>query len=231
MARDYDDELAIGPKEPPDALPDVLGALAPGQTGLDLSFGPGLSSKIRGTYNLIVVVLACIMMTAITVLMGAEVVFRYVLDSSLIWAEETCRYLLIWTTFLFAGAAFQRGEMIAVEFFIARMNHYVGLLLSLVGYLLVIVLLSFLTYYGYEYASFNDIQSIPAADFVWGNLTGRDANISVFWIYVALPVGCTIMALHFIIAAIDKVARLFGAKAGGQVRGQTAPADRRVGDA
>ncbi|MEC8794791.1 MAG: TRAP transporter small permease subunit, partial [Pseudomonadota bacterium] len=54
---------------------------------------------VRG-YLMTVRVLAGICMALIVVIMIAQVFARYVLGDSLIWAEELCRYLLIWQTFL-----------------------------------------------------------------------------------------------------------------------------------
>ncbi len=60
-------------------------------------------------------------MSAIVVVMVVQVFWRYVLNSSTIWAEEMCRYLLILMTFLLIGPAFERGEMVSVQFFMQRL--------------------------------------------------------------------------------------------------------------
>src|SRR6187200_260421 len=45
-------------------------------------------------------------MLAIVVIMIVQVFARYVLNASLIWAEELCRYVLIWQSFLLIGIAY-----------------------------------------------------------------------------------------------------------------------------
>ena len=50
-------------------------------------------------------------MAILLAIMVLQVFFRYGLNASLIWAEEICRYLLIWASFLACGIAYARGEI------------------------------------------------------------------------------------------------------------------------
>jgi len=54
------------------------------------------------------------MVAILLAIMILQIIFRYGLNSSLIWAEEVCRYLLIWVSFLAAFAAYERGEIAAI---------------------------------------------------------------------------------------------------------------------
>lgn len=54
-------------------------------------------------------------MGSIVIIMVVQVIARYVFNSSLIWAEELCRYLLIWMTFLLLGMSYRSGGLIAVD--------------------------------------------------------------------------------------------------------------------
>lgn len=46
---------------------------------------------------------------------GAQVFFRYVMESALYWTEEVSRYLMIWLVFIAAGIAVERGTHISVD--------------------------------------------------------------------------------------------------------------------
>jgi TRAP-type C4-dicarboxylate transport system permease small subunit len=59
--------------------------------------------------------LAGVSMILIVGIMIAQVFARYVLGDSLIWAEELCRYLLIWQTFLVLGLVYSRGEFVTLD--------------------------------------------------------------------------------------------------------------------
>jgi TRAP-type C4-dicarboxylate transport system permease small subunit len=132
------------------------------------------------------------------VIMVVQVFCRYVLGASLIWAEELCRYLLVWMTFLFLGAAFQRGEMVGFEFLVRRLSPRAKAWLLTPAYLVCAAFLGAITYYGWIFAEQNSSQAIPAADFIAQSLLGRDSGISIFWIYVCVPLGCALLALHML---------------------------------
>lgn len=157
--------------------------------------------------------LAALTMLAIVVIMGVQVFYRYVLNDSLIWAEEVCRYLLVWSTFLFAGLAFSRGEMVAIEAVTLKLPPVMRCVVIAAGAAAVVVFLLVLARYGWTYAEFNRRQSIPAADFIWSDISGSRgaAHLSVFWIYVCVPVGACLLAAH---VALDSVARVRAVLAG-----------------
>ena len=68
---------------------------------------PGPLARVVTGYLRIIRFLAGSCMALIVAVMIAQVFFRYVLGGSLIWAEELCRYLLIWQTFLVLGLAYK----------------------------------------------------------------------------------------------------------------------------
>ncbi|MFN3661963.1 TRAP transporter small permease [Yoonia sp.] len=52
---------------------------------------------------------------AMVVILAAQVVFRYLLGSPLVWSEELARYLLIWCTFIGVSLAVREGRNISVD--------------------------------------------------------------------------------------------------------------------
>ena len=53
-------------------------------------------------------------------------------------------------------------------------------------------------WHGWRFAEQNSSQAIPAADFIWQSLAGRDSGLSVFWIYLSVPAGCVLLAAHML---------------------------------
>lgn len=153
-------------------------------------------------------VAAAVLVGGTAAIMGTQVFFRYVLNDSLIWAEELCGYMLVWTTFLFLGMAFERGELVTVNMLLSRIGRIGGFLCLLAGYLIVIAFLGMLVFYGYEFAEFNTITTIPAADFIWAGLSGSDKalNMSAFWIYLAVPIGCGLLLVHVVFWLCGRIA-------------------------
>jgi len=147
--------------------------------------------------------------SSLVVIMGAEVFYRYVLNDSLIWAEEVARDIFIWMTFLFAGAAFQRGEMISIELLVGRFSRWGRVVLVAPAYLCILALLAVIVWYGYVFADLNSSQTIPAVDFIWSGITGRenaDVGLSMFWNYLSVPIGSAILFIHILFSLVGMIA-------------------------
>lgn len=134
----------------------------------------------------------------IVVVMVAQVAARYVFGTSIIWAEELCRYILIWQTFLLIGIAYHRGELVALDILSHRLSRGGLLALRLVVSLPVWMFLWLMITAGWAFAGRFTGQSVPAFDFIWESLTGHAAGVTVFWIYVSVPVGCGLLLAHVV---------------------------------
>ena len=179
-------------------------------------------------YNAAAIVLASGLMIVLVVVMGVQVFFRYVLNDSLIWAEEICRYTLVLVTFLLIGAAFERGELVKLDVFTNVLPERIKVPLSIVIYLTMIAFLWMLVYYGYLFAALNSHFSMPAADFIGTALFGAGGAgaISMYWLYLTIPAGCLILSGHFVLALLRILHRVLGLE-GGQERPGTVALDPR----
>lgn len=172
------------------------------------AIGGGWSAKLMRVYESVVIAVAATAMSLLVIVMGVQVFYRYALNSSLIWAEEVCRYLLILMTFLLIGPAFHRGEMVSIQFFMLFFPWRVALLITIPIYLAMTGFLVVIGYFGYRFATFNAHFSMPAIDFIFTALAGREVRgmLSMYWIYMLIPFGCFILGAHFV-AAMVKNAR------------------------
>lgn len=152
-------------------------------------------------------------MLAIVVIMIVQVFARYVLNASLIWAEELCRYILIWQTFLFIGLAYQRGELVAVELLTDLLSPARRFVLKALVTIPVLIFLGLMVIYGYSYASRFTHQTLPALDFLWSSMTGRDLGLSVRWVYISVAVGCALLMVHIVLSLVADV-RMRSGRAG-----------------
>jgi len=168
----------------------------------------GIVARISSVYAHLIDVLAGTSMAVIVVVMAVQVVARYVFNASLIWAEELCRYILVWQTFLFVGVAYQRGELIAVEVVPDLLGPRARFLLKLAASLPILVFLWLITVNGYTYATRFQHQNLPALDFIWTALTGREAGVSVFWVYVSVAIGSALLAMHLVLSLLSDIAAL-----------------------
>ena len=163
----------------------------------------------RRSYERTMQALAAVGMGVVVVIMVLQVLYRYFLSDSLAWAEEVCRALLIWNCFLFAGIAFQRGEMASVGSFVRGLQPALRVVVSLAGYVAAIVLLLALVHFGWRYAVQNWVQTAPGLSLLRESITGDDRPVSIFWVYLAVPIGLAVLAVHLAASAVFVGSALF----------------------
>lgn len=172
-------------------------------TGTDNLEGSHESASVpQSVYERIAGFLSAFAIGAIVVITAAQVFSRYFLNDSIYWAEEASRGLLVWACFLFAGVAFKRGEMAAVEFVTASLPLLARDLVLGGGRLVTAIFLFVLAYYGWLYAAQNWVQPVPGLQMLAQSLLGDEASFSIFWVYVALPIGCVILAITMLWSAV-----------------------------
>lgn len=156
------------------------------------------ANRVARAYGRVMTGALVLLMALLFAIMCVQVLFRYGLNGSLIWAEEVCRYLLIWVSFLACGVAWQRGEIAAMRALLTALPARAAALCAALADAAVLALLAVLVVYGWRYAVFSDGQTMPAADFIWTDVLGGrgPAHVSLFWVYVAVPVGLGLLAVH-----------------------------------
>jgi TRAP-type C4-dicarboxylate transport system permease small subunit len=153
-------------------------------------------------------------MLIIVVVMAVQVLMRYVFNASLIWAEELCRYLMVMITFVMVGLAFQRGELVAVDLVTKALPLRVRFVLKLIASAPLLIFLYLVMTSGYTFASRMSMQSIPAFDFIWSSIAGRDktADVSIFWVYGSVSFGAALLMIHLIAELVLEAKAIFGGK-------------------
>ena len=137
-------------------------------------------------------------MPGIVILTALQVVSRYALQSALFWPEEAARVLLILITFIVAGLSYSRGEMIGVTLFTSILSRRLAAIIAILVHVFVLALLVLLIKYGWTFAQMNSIQKAAAL------------RISMFWVYLAVPVGFGILSLHVLGSFVNSVRTLIG---------------------
>lgn len=162
------------------------------------------------TYVRVMEAVAVLAMSLIIAILTTQVVYRYFLSGSLIWAEELSRCLLVWICFLFAGIAYERGEMATIDFVTRTLPprwQAVVMLPALSGALL---FLCVLIYFSAIYSTQNRMQILPGVSVLWRNLTGSTSGFSIFWVYISIPIGLGILFLHMLGTMIRLLRQLSG---------------------
>ncbi|MEJ5300585.1 MAG: TRAP transporter small permease [Thermodesulforhabdaceae bacterium] len=76
-----------------------------------------MSDRLNRLIEVVVAVLGIIMI----LVMGSQVVARYVFNHSLFWSEEVGRIILVWLTFLGSTIAYKRKLHIGIDFMVRKL--------------------------------------------------------------------------------------------------------------
>ena len=130
-------------------------------------------------------VLCVICVTAMVLLTGAQIVCRLCF-TALVWSEEVSRYLLVWSTFLGASCVYKRLGHINVTLIRELFPPSLQKLMQITVHILCGAFFLLAVYYGIKYMGLQSRQLSAAL------------RIKMSYIYIAIPLGCGIMALHVV---------------------------------
>ena len=131
--------------------------------------------------------LACVMLALSASLGMWQIVTRFVIERPAEWTEVLIRFTLIWMVFLGIPMAFRIGAMVSVDVLYrwsgARMRRVLDAMVALAALLLISVIIVV----GWQYAQRGSVQSVIGLE-----------GVSMFWAYLALPVGGVFSAIAII---------------------------------
>ncbi|MGL4789760.1 MAG: TRAP transporter small permease [Anaerotignaceae bacterium] len=131
----------------------------------------------------------CILtLTAMSVIVFIQVIFRFVLKSSLPWSEEASRYLLVWTAFLGGAYGVRQGAHIGIEAFSMLLPKKAQQILNILIMVACIVICGIIFNYGF---------SIVQTQLSRGQLSPA-MRIPMGYMYAAIPVGMVFFIIRYI---------------------------------
>jgi TRAP-type transport system small permease protein len=122
-------------------------------------------------------------MAVVSVVVIAEVLLRYLLGQSLVVTEELSRYLMVWIAFLGSVLLIREHGHVAAEGLTTWLGPRSRRVLDVVAQLLTVAFLVTLALAG--------IQTLPGQR----DQALTTIDITIFWFYLAIPVGAGLMAL------------------------------------
>ncbi len=131
--------------------------------------------------------LACAMLAVASSLGLWQIITRFVIERPAEWTEVLIRFSLIWMVFLGIPQAFRIGAMVSVDVLYrwsgARTRRFLDTMVALAALLLVAVIILV----GWQYALRGRVQSVIGLE-----------DVSMFWAYLALPVGGVFSAIAIV---------------------------------
>jgi len=143
-------------------------------------------SKFVDILNIILKWVLIFIITEMTAVVFLQVIFRFILKSSLPWSEELARYSMIWMVMLAAGLGFSSGEHIGLDVIVDRMKGTSQKLIKLLSYVIIGLFDITLIRWGWEIMGRVGLQRSPAM------------RIPMKWPYLAIPLGGIIILIQLI---------------------------------
>jgi TRAP-type C4-dicarboxylate transport system permease small subunit len=131
--------------------------------------------------------IACAMMVLAASLGMFQIITRFILERPAEWTEVLIRFSLIWMVFMGIAAAFRQGAMVSVDVLYRWSPPKMKRALDDVVALAALALLAVIVWWGWDYANRGKVQTVIGLE-----------DVSMFWAYLAMPVGAVFSMLGVI---------------------------------
>ncbi len=135
---------------------------------------------------------ACLMLTIASALGVFQIVTRFVLEQPAEWSEILIRISLIWMVFMGIPTAFRQGAMVSVDVLYRWSPPKVRRVLDWLVCLAALTLIGVIIWWGWDYAQRGSVQSMAGLE-----------SVSMFWAYLALPVGGVFSVVGILANLVD----------------------------
>jgi TRAP-type C4-dicarboxylate transport system permease small subunit len=130
---------------------------------------------------------ACLMLILSACLGMFQIVTRFVFEQPAEWSEVLIRFFLIWMVFMGLPEAFRLGSMVSIDLMHRLSPPKFQRALDVLIMIASLTLLAFIIWFGWNYAQRGKVQTMAGLEV-----------LSMFWAYVALPVGASFAVLGVI---------------------------------
>ena len=121
---------------------------------------------------------ACVMLVIASSLGLFQIITRFILERPAEWTEVMIRFSLIWMVFMGIPMAFRQGAMVSVDVMYRWSPPKLKRVLDWVVFVAALALVLVIVWWGWDYALRGRVQSVIGLE-----------DVSMFWAYLALPVG------------------------------------------
>jgi TRAP-type C4-dicarboxylate transport system permease small subunit len=135
---------------------------------------------------------ACAMMALAACLGLFQIIMRFVVEAPAEWTEVLIRFSLIWMVFMGIPQAFRLGAMVSVDVVYRWSPPRIKRLLDWLVSGAAMALIGIIIWWGWDYAQRGRVQTVIGLE-----------EVTMFWAYLALPVGGVFSIIGIIGNLID----------------------------
>lgn len=148
-------------------------------------------------YNKLENFLIMLGLSSMGIVLAYQVFMRYVVNRPVIWSEEFARYVFVWFTYLGASYGVKRKAHIRLSFLHERLPRKLQILINIITNLIMVVVFLYLVPYGIEAVKYQH------------ELLSSAMQIPLSYIFVAIPIGLTLVSIRLLINTYEEVKLLF----------------------
>lgn len=126
-------------------------------------------------------------MIAMAVIVFTNVLLRFFTNQSITWSDEVARHLMIWLTFLGAGITLRHGALVAIDNLQLAASPRVAKLMRIMVAIILLAFFVVMIWAGKTYVGKTMRQLTPSTRIPFG------------YIYLAIPIGFSLMIAHFLL--------------------------------
>ena len=138
------------------------------------------------------ILVACAMMALAAALGMFQIVMRFIVEAPAEWTEVLIRFSLIWMVFMGIPAAFRVGAMVSVDVVYRWSGPKVKRMLDWMVSSAALTLILIIIWWGWDYAQRGRVQTVIGLE-----------DVTMFWAYLAMPVGGVFSVIAIIGNLID----------------------------
>ncbi len=150
-------------------------------------------------------ILLVFLLALMSVLIGVQIVMRYVVGESLTWSEELARYCFIWATYIGVSYALKVGAHIRVDALTGMLPRSAQPWVNLFSYLMFAVFAALVMKEGY---------ALSAKIFSFGQASAA-LGLPMGYVYMAPTVGFGLVVLRLLQKMAAEVRQIRGVRQGG----------------
>jgi TRAP-type C4-dicarboxylate transport system permease small subunit len=148
--------------------------------------------KFESFTTSLAMLIACAMLATSASLGMFQIITRFILERPAEWTEVLIRFTLIWMVFMGIAAAFRQGAMVSVDVLYRWSSPKIKRVLDYVVTVAALTLLSVILWWGWDYANRGKVQTVIGLE-----------DVSMFWAYLAMPVGAVFSMIGVIGNLLD----------------------------
>jgi len=140
--------------------------------------------KAVGAVNVAMLWIAVVTTVTMSAMVVLQVVFRYIIQSSLSFSEELARYMFVWATFTGTAIAYAKRSHVSIEIIVARMAKPIKKVFIVITNVISSVFFILIIVYGIQMILRTVDQTSPAL------------GLRMCYVYAAVPLSGIAMLLN-----------------------------------